>query len=709
MFPVMVYIMEQRKKVISYILNISLFLLGIFLIFFPVVFTSISTNPIVLPKMTLLGIVVLLLLLLACVVIIVEKSVRIRRTSLDIPIILFLLAALLSAVFSVNRADALIGFFPFLFAGLIYFIITNIGKDKNSLLFLTSSLIFGGVLSSIIAILTFFKIYILPISATHTQNFSPLGSLLDQAIYLVLILGISIYSAWRLVRESKDSSLNINPQSSKNFMEILAFGTSGIIILMGTIVTIYSLFKIEKPLILPFETGFQTAFAEISLDTGRIAKGFLFGSGFGTYSVDFSRWKQAEFNQNQDLWNLTFFTSSSFALELLATTGVLGLSAFIFILIKSLKETKGSIQNNLLLSFLTLFIIVFVLPLGFVNQTLLFIILGLFAGYQGLKKQNSNRFFDIELQVVTLKKGLISIDAPTKNEKSLILPSIFTIITISAFGVLGYFCINYIISDITFQKSLTSPAQNNASFIYENQAKSIARFPYRDGFYRVFSQTNLAIANALASQQAQEKSPNASVQDNITRLIQQSIDAARAATNLSPQNHLNWQNLASVYRSLIGFGQNAEEFAIRTSQQAIILNPKNPQGYISLGGIYYQLQQWDNAQNQFQIAISLKPDFANAYYNLGHALEQKGDLKNALVQYETVKRLVPNDNKSLDQITAEISALKDKIETNSNIASNANLTPEQQALNIDTPPAKLPTRTPPVQIPAPNVATESSR
>ena len=716
-FPVMVYIMEQKKNIISHIRNVSLFLLGILLIFFPVVFTSISTNPLILTKMTLMGIVVFVLLLLFCALTIIDRSVKIRKTSFDIPVILLLLFVFLSAFFSVNRVDAIIGFVPFLFAGLIYFLIVNFAKDKGSLLFLTFSLILGGVLSSALAILTFFKIYILPVPATHIQNFSPLGSLLDQAIYLTIAFLIAFYSTWKLVRASGWPKLKKDLQSqeisesvipvSRSTPQILAFGASALIILMGSIVTIYSLFKVENPLILPFETGFQTAFAEISLDAGRIAKGFLFGSGFGTYSVDFSRWKQVAFNQYPDLWNLTFFRSSSFVLELLATTGVLGISAFIFILIKALREIKRNNKNNIALSLLAFFIISLVLPLGFVNQTLLFIILGLFAGFQGLKKEHENRFFDIELQVVAFKKGLISIDTPTKSEKSLILPSLLTIVIVFAVAVLGYFSFNYVASDITFQKSLTPGTQNNASFIYENQAKAIAKFPYRDGFYRVFSQTNLAIANALASQQVNEKTPNASVQDNITRLIQQSIDAARTATNLSPQNHLNWQNLASIYRSLIGFGQNAEVFAIRTSQQAIILNPKNPQGYISLGGIYYQLQQWDNAQNQFQIAISLKPDFANSYYNLGHALEQKGDLQNAQAQYEIVKRLVVNDQKSLDQITAEIAALQDKIQTNSN-ATNTNLDSETP-LTIDNPPAVLPTRTPQVEIPAPNVATQSSR
>ncbi|MBI2049698.1 hypothetical protein HYT32_02230 [Candidatus Roizmanbacteria bacterium] len=511
--------MEKKNSKVSFIQDSSLFLLGILLIFFPLVFTSMSTNSILLPKVALLGIIALLLLLLYAGLIMVGKSVKIRKTYFDIPILLLLIFVFMSSVFSVNRADSLTAFVPFLFAILIYFLIVNIAKDKNSLLFLMSSLILGGVILSIFTILTFFKIYILPAVSTHTQSFSLMGSILDQNIYLLLIGAVSFYFTWRLIKS------NLNPtnsfESSLDAAKATIFGIASITILIAVIISTYSLFTTQKPLILPYETGFQTAFAEISLDTGRIAQGFLLGSGFGTYSVDFSRWKQVAFNQNQALWNLTFFRSSSFVLELLATAGVLSVSAFIFLFIRILKEVKRAIHKPLLLALLTFFIISIILPLGFVNQALVFTILALFAGHQGLREKQNNRFFDIEFQIVTLKKGLISIDTPTKSEKSLILPSILSIIIVIFVGILGYYSFNYIISDITFQKSLVSAGQNNAQLTYSQQRDAIRQFPYRDGFHRVFSQTNLAIANSLANQQSKENTPNAVVQQQITTQLQQ--------------------------------------------------------------------------------------------------------------------------------------------------------------------------------------------
>lgn len=650
----------------------------------------------------------MILFILHAVKMLTEKAVKLRRTSFDIPVILLALFAFASSFFAVNRADSLTAFVPYFFAILAFFLIVNIAKDKNSLLFLMFSLIIGSVLLSLSTVLSFFKIYILPFPETHSQTFTPLGSLLEQEIYLILVFAISFYYLFRLLKSKAKAKQEQNPEAfrestmtSSEVTKAASFGVASFIILMGIIVTTYALFKLANPFLLPIETGFQTAFSEISLDSGRIAQGFLVGSGFGTYAVDFSRWKQASFNQYENLWNLTFFRSSNFVLELLATAGVLGLSAFIFLLIRAIREIRTGTQNKMLLALLALFVISFLLPLSFVTQTLFFIILGLFAANQGLITKAQNRFFDIELQIVTFKKGLIVMEAPhAKNEKSLILPSLTATLILLIVGILGYFGILYTASDLTFQKSLVAAAQNNGSLTYQNQAKAISTFPYRDGFYRVFSQTNLALANNLAAQTPKGSSPSAAVQQNITTLIQQSINSARAATSIAPQSYINWQNLSSVYRGLIGFGQNAESFAVATAQQSINLDPNNPQQYISLGGIYYQLGAWDQAQNQFQIAIALKPDYANSHYNLGHALEQKGDKENALVQYQIVRSLVAQDKASLEQIDKEIAALQ----------SGGTLTDTgSEQLNIDTPEAQLPPQNPPVQIPAPQVATESSR
>ncbi len=688
---------SQRKEISSYLENITLLLLGIFFILFPLLFATFTTDPFGLPKQVLLGIVAFAGLLIFGVKTLNEGRLRLRRTPFDVPLLLFTLATFVSTLVSLNRYDGLIAFVPLLMTVLLVYVIINMVKDEAQIFFLLGSLVLGASLSSIIALLSFLKIYILPFAGTNVRTFTPLGSQLDQAMYLALVLPIAGYIAYPFVK-SMGSRMRAGGRE-------IGFGIGFVVIAIGLLITLISLFTLQKPTILPFETGFQTAFAAISQDTGRVAQGFALGSGFGTYVTDFTRFKQPAFNTNQALWSLTFFRSSSFILELLATTGILGLLAFLFLLYRILRERP---------IFLPLIIAIaasLLLPFSFVIQTLFFVMVALFAAIQGLMQEDArSRFFDVEVHLVAFKRGFIALETKEHrhNDFVKVLPVIFFITSILVTALVGFFATRYVLSDVSFQNSLLAAQQNNGLKTYQEQANSINTFPYRDAYYRIFSQTNLALANSLAASQPKNSSPSAQTQQNIYTLIQQSINAGRTATTLSPLTALNWQNLSSVYRNLIGFGQNADAFAVLTNQQAIGLDPNNPQEYVNLGGIYYQLGQWDNAINQFLIAIRLKNDYANAYYNLGHAYEQKGDLQNALAQYQTVRTLVASDANNLKQINAEIDSLQKKIgKTAAENGGAQTGTGNQQPLEISTPSAQLPQQKTPVKIPSPPASSSA--
>jgi tetratricopeptide (TPR) repeat protein len=184
-------------------------------------------------------------------------------------------------------------------------------------------------------------------------------------------------------------------------------------------------------------------------------------------------------------------------------------------------------------------------------------------------------------------------------------------------GSLTYMSGKFVISDVVFQQSLVAAAQNDGLKTYNLQTQAINTFPYRDAYHRYFSQTNLALANSYSASQPKNSSPSAQASQTIVNLIQQAIGEAKNAAAISPQTAANWNNLSSIYRALIGFGQNAESFARDANLQAIQFDGTNPQQYINLGGIYYQLKQWDLAQQAFLTAVNLKPDYSNAHYNLG--------------------------------------------------------------------------------------------
>jgi tetratricopeptide (TPR) repeat protein len=697
--------MESKNELASYFENASVFILGILLLIFPLFMLTITTENFILPKQILLGGTTLLVLFLFGIKSVLQGQVIIRRTPFDIPVLLFTLAVFLSGIFSVNKADAFMAFVPFLFAVLLFFAIVNIARDKNSSLLLATSLLVGGAIVAVLEVLTFLKIYVLPFAFAKSQIFNPFGSLLDQTLYLLILLPLGLYLGLPALRRGKshhqEGSGILDFDASQNKRSNpLAFVIVSAIIIVGLLASGYLLFKTPPLqgglLMLPYATGFQTSFAAISQDANRVFQGFLFGSGYGTYLIDFTRFKQPAFNLDPNLWNLTFFRSSSFALELLATTGVAGIVIFLFLLFKIFKNRF--IFSVMLISIITAFF----LPFSFTLIALLFILLGVSSAIRGASsKAHSEGFSHLELQLVALQKGLISFDQTPSRRRNTALPAVVLAVIVIIIGVLGYFAGRYVLADTVFQQSLVAASQNNGALTYEKQARAISIFPYRDAYYRIFSQTNLAIANSLASQQPQGSSPSAQTQQTIVTLIQQSINAGRTSITQAPLTMLNWQNLSSVYRSLIGFGQNADQFAILSGRQAVALDPNNPQEYINLGGVYYQLGQWDEAIRNFTIATQLKPDLANAYYNLGHALQEKGDNNAALSQYERVKTLVANDKANLEKITKEIDDLKKKIEGTATAGPEPS-EGQDQPLGVNQPDTQLPPQNPPVVIPPPS-------
>ena len=626
------------------------FIWGIFLLSFPLFLTTLTTDAFILPKQILfIGVIVLSLLLTGVKMAITEK-VTIRRTPFDLPMIVFLLALLLSSLFAVNRFDSLIAAVPVLLAGLSVFILPNVLRRENSVVFMIGALIVGACAAALLAIFSFFKVYPLFFPFTHNPAFTPLGSLLEQAFYFAFLLPVAFSLAMPLLK-------------GKTNNKTVSFGVGSIILAAGLIVTLLQLLTTQKPILLPFETGFQTAFAAISQDAGRIAQGFLFGSGFGTFGSVFTKFKLASFNANPN-WYVPFTQSSSFVLELLATTGILGLLSFLFLLFRVVSHPSTKKKNPLFLGLVVLALVSFFLPFSFIEIGLLFVLLGIFATVQGTIDTSS--YYDVEFKFVALKKGMISlqqVSAPSheRREYNSTTARIVAVILVILGLSVGWFGGTYAYANMLFQKSLIAAASNQGTVTYNSQIQAINTFRYQSAYYRIFSQTNIALANSLASIQPKGSSPSAQVQSTLYALIQQGINTAKTSTTLAPQSVANWQNLSSVYRSLIGLGQNADNFAILAAQQAIVLDPTNPQEYVALGGIYYQLQQWDNAIREFQQAAALKQDYANAYYNMGYAYEQKGDYQDALAALQAVKTLVGNDKTNTDKVNQDIAALQAKM------------------------------------------------
>ena len=90
------------------------------------------------------------------------------------------------------------------------------------------------------------------------------------------------------------------------------------------------------------------------------------------------------------------------------------------------------------------------------------------------------------------------------------------------------------------------------------------------------------------------------------------------------------------------------------------------------------LMQFDDAIDNYKKALKIKPDYAEAYYNMGIALKKKGDLEGAIVSYKHALEIKPdyaeayynmgNALKDKDNFEAAIISYKNALEIKSDYA-----------------------------------------
>ena len=254
-------------------------------------------------------------------------------------------------------------------------------------------------------------------------------------------------------------------------------------------------------------------------------------------------------------------------------------------------------------------------------------------------------------------------------------------------------------AELNYRNALVSLSENKNVEAYNQLVTAVSNQPQNDLYHRSYSQLNLALATAFAGAQ-----DDPTAQQTALQLISQAVREANLATQINPYNVLNWENRAGVYRALTGAAENAEQFALESYQTAIQLDPVNPELQIGLGGLYFSQKKWNEAANAFAAAIQLKPDHANAHYNLAMTFAQAGDYANAKGQMDVVLKLIPNDEANPDYV-----AIKEQIAQLDELIANPPTANEQAAQNAPVPqaPVTKPTVTP-TPTPTPTIAPEAT-
>lgn len=597
---------------------------------------------------------------------ILKKSFEIRRTPLDLPLLAIWVLYFLAALLSQDRFLSFFGDFSFLglsFFGLTVFIvfyfliIQNLSKI-NQILGAVYLFLFGGALSAAYFLLLTYKFFVWPSFLPQVNLISGSNTLFG--VYLAVIFVMSL--AFLTVKKRElvlDIFFLLCGLVSLTALVVLGFKlvwiiTGAAVFLMlvffltyadkvrmvwtsiaFTIFVIALLFVflgVPKFLTanLPLEVSLSPNVSwQIAADTITAgAKNFLFGTGPGTFLFDFSQYRPTDFNNNF-AWNIRFRQSYNNAFDWLMTVGILGALAMLFFILmvlgliistwlRHLSELRGKKKTaeaeetavgffhrsplifwGLTGAWLALLISFFVMNFGAAHWLAFWLLLGLMVGASAHLSKTELSTWKFSLKT-TPQYALVT--------------SFGFILIFTAIIVVGIYFGRYFTAEVVFAKAINKLLDQRISDL----SKVVEWSPHRILF-------QLSLADAFLNKAGEIASKTNDV-NQVAPLVSSAVQAARTATDQSPNNVATWEYLSNMYASARNFAPEANNWTIGSLEKAIALEPTNPTFYVALGNAKLLEKRYTEAKEDYDKAVALKPNLLMAYVRLAFLEEMKNNI-----------------------------------------------------------------------------------
>lgn len=646
--------MNKIENILNKIINWGVILLTFLL---PLFFLPLTTEFYDFNKNLLLYFVTGLLLLAWIAKIGAQKEIKLVKNAVGWPIFGLVLAFIAATIFaSPNKIEALL--FPgatgtVIALALLYLIIKNNLQSSESRTRVLLALTVSASLLALLAIYQFIGLgeTITKVAWLKSRLWTAAGNPLSLATFLLVVLPIPLVAFWKKFSQSVTAA--ILP------------GLSSILILIALIITISQILpgKPTAVVILPYPSSWEIAVEAFKQNP-------LLGVGPENFVSAFNRFRPITFNR-YDFWNARFTVSPNYPLHLLTVTGILGLVAFGWLVLKVIRAGyPGLIKKNSVTFSLFLTLLVFlVLPNNLLVLFTFFLLLAISEGSKPIGEEKSTKI-------------------------PLLVGRVMLIIGCLLVGTAFYFAGRAWMAEASFKNSLDHLTANRGVETYNAQIQAIKLNSRQVDFRIAYSQVNFGLANSLAQKAPLTDQDRA----NISQLIQQAIREAKAATVLNPTNSATWENLANLYRNLINFAQDADQWAIAAYQQAIKTDPINPRLRLNLGGLFYALGDFDAARRQFEDVISLKSDFANGYYNLAAVYREEKKYSQAYQAMQMALNLIPADSADWQTAKSELDELAKNLPSPQPTPTPKPAVKPEESLN---PPQPIPSQAvePPIELP----------
>lgn len=389
----------------------------------------------------------------------------------------------------------------------------------------------------------------------------------------------------------------------------------------------------------------------VALDTIRTPRAALIGMGPDSYVNMYTRFKPVWVN-GTDKWAFSFSQGSDAPLTLLATTGFIGLISWLvlmYIAYKAMRKattTEGRTFGTVLFA---TFVLQFFVP---INIVILIIQAVLMVGVI-LSERNKYGVLKFQALAMSIEKKIAEAIPAVSKQTS--FPVYLTAGTLMiALVILGYLTGRAYAASMNSFAANKALANNNAVGVYEMQQEAVRLNPFLDTYRRQYAATNMLIAQSLAD----KADATDAEKQQVAQLLQQAVREAQSATLLDPLDVQNWAVLAQIYQNMIGAVEEADQFAVQAYVQAIQNDPTNPALRVSVGGIFYNNEQYQNAFTVFDQAIQIKPDYQNAYYNAANTLTKLQAYTQATQYYNQLLQLMDSSTEDYAKVNSEYEEVK---------------------------------------------------
>lgn len=613
-------------------------------------------------------------------------EMRVRRTPLDIPIVLFWLFSIVATVLSVDRWHSFWGFFGDPSRGFIaitalvlayFFILSHFTERRRNLML--GSILTSGTLVIVWSFLVVMKIRFLPASWESMAPLSLTGSMSTLSLFLALMVPLIVTGLFLLFHEEAKVSKRLRVTLAGVLgvallldlfllLALYPFVTWAVVLGGLGFFLIYILAQIVRPaevltwmpmvifvVVLAFlmigQNGLVRATLPVEVTPNmklswQIAKealseNFLTGSGLATYGYDFSLFRPQEFNGNA-LYTLRFYQGTGLIFEALSTVGIIGtilmlvvwfsfLSIGLYLL--TMDKAKNKIASLGLWSVaVMLFIAGFISP---INAAILIIgvLLSALALATLLHESGSEE-----------RHWELSFRATPKF--ALALAFVFMVVS-AGVAFLFVFMGKVFLADVSAGQASRMPA--SVENTVPKYLKAIQLYPQEGRYFTRIAQEYMAVANAEGGKAADDRDVS-----RIAFAVREAVAAGVRAKDLMPNDVLATEALGLIYENASIYATDALPKAEEMYLRALELEPQNPLFSIKLGQIKRlaadgkqdgaeKTALLNEAKAFFDEAVKKKADLGIAHYNLAVVSSRMKDYDAAIQSTSQAIRLAPSN------------------------------------------------------------------